>query len=119
MIIKLRNLFPGKKCDDIIAASEIIDIDVDSMIGCDVIALVHTGRSIIGAYPACFTRSAEDEIIIDDSRTLKEKYWNKVRVNHIHTFKGVKFTCVTLNLPGDKNLLGTKYYHQDTWIDRK
>ena len=118
MTIKLEDIFTTGYTEDVVNNSELTEIDTADFGECDVIALVHTGRNVINALPAYFTRrGVEDEIMVEDPRrNLQENAWNAIRVSHIHTIKGVKITCVTLNLPEDIPVFG-KYYPKDNWLN--
>lgn len=89
-----------------------------TIVKCDVIALVYDGAGIIDRLPGYFTRSMEDMIIVDDpERTLGENAANKIRVSNIHTVRGAKFTCITLNTDTEVKSLNSKYVCRDTWPD--
>ena len=117
MFIRTNEIFTEKYNLDVVTNSIWFDgVETIDMKGCDVIALIHRGREIIFALPAYYTDKSKTEIIIDDhSRNLKRNFMNKITVNNIHTIKGHKFTCVTLNLPEDRRNHG-KYYSRDNWL---
>ena len=82
----------------------------------DILALVYDNGGIIDSLAGYFTRTMEDEIIVDDpDRTLGQNACNKIRVSNIHNVDGVKFTCITLNTDTEIKSLNTKYVCRDTW----
>ena len=127
MFINVNEIFNHPYNVDVVINSGLFDgVNTDDFLDCDMIALIHRGREVIRALPAFYANETKQQIVVEDPRrNLRDNMTNTIRlVNrpgtnelwHVHTVKGVKFTCVTINTREDKAAFGTKYYHRDNWL---
>ena len=92
------------------------EIDTDDFMGCDIIAISHSGPDIIKAYKAYYTDSTKSEIVVCDPTHFRATFDNYIQLKHVKEINGVKVTFITMNIASDFRATGHKFYHIDNWL---